>query len=256
MKIASWNVNSLRTRTEQVQKWLTENRPHILCLQETKCKDEHIDFEEFKALGYDVAHNGINHWNGVAVLSRVGIEKVSRNFLKRPRPPFDEPRFIRAKCQNLEIINVYVPNGRELDSPHYFYKLNWLKKLRFYLQKEKLNQKLTLVAGDFNVAPADFDVYDPIRWKNRTHTSPPEREAIARLCELGFVDSVRYLNPDSPQYSWWNYRANCFKKNFGLRIDLILASSRLTGKLNKCWVDLNARSAKSPSDHAPVVLEL
>lgn len=256
MKIASWNVNSLRARLPAIYRWLKKHTPDICCLQETKCKDEHIPFEDFKKLGYEIVHSGKNHWNGVAILSKKKLQNVSRSFLPDPTPPYDEPRFIQARYKDIEILNVYVPNGRELDDPHYRYKLNWLKKFRLYILENKIHQKESIILGDFNVAPADFDVYDPVRWRNRTHTSPPERKAIARLYELGFIDTARHLNPDSPEYSWWNYRADCFKKNFGLRIDLILASPKLAPKLKSCWVDKVTRGSTRPSDHAPVVLEL
>lgn len=254
MLIASWNVNSLRARIPAVFKWLKKNQPDVLCLQETKCKDEHIPFEEFKALGYEVAHNGINHWNGVAILSKNKLGKISRSFSKPS--PLDEPRFIQANYGGIEIINVYVPNGRELDDPHYLYKLKWLKQLHAYLKNKELHKKSCLIMGDFNVAPADIDVYNPARWKNRTHTSVAERKAISKLYELGFIDTARHLNPQNPQYSWWNYRANCFEKNFGLRIDLMLASTKLLPRLKSCEVDIKERGSVRPSDHAPVILEL
>ena len=256
MKLASWNVNSIRARQDSILSWLKKHQPDVLCLQETKCRDEHIPFLELSALGYETVHFGLNHWNGVAILSKHKLRSPKNGFEGSPKPPFNEARLISAAINEMRVISVYVPNGRDLENQHYIYKLKWLARLKDYLTSQKLQEKNTIIMGDFNIAPADIDVYDPKRWEGRTHTSPKERAVLAEILKLGFIDAARHLKPEKPQYSWWNYRANCFEKDFGLRIDLALVSPRLEKRLIKCWVDKPVRAQKRPSDHAPVVIEL
>lgn len=256
MRIDSWNVNSLRARADRVVSWLDRHRPEILCVQETKGTDDHLPLIELGGLGYEVAHWGRDHWNGVGIFSRVGIEDVRRGFAGPVRPPYDEARLITARCGGVEVTSVYVPNGRELDDPHYLYKLTWLERLRGDLLAAGVAERPWVVAGDLNVAPTDLDIYAPRRWKRRTHASPPEREAIAALVDLGLTDVVRHLDPSPGIYTWWNFRTDGFAKDQGLRIDLILTSPPVTERVERAWIDREERGGERPSDHAPVVIEL
>ncbi len=262
MRVATWNVNSLRSRAELVGRWLDRCQVDVVLLQETKCRDE--QFEEvqddlFSARGYAVAHHGHNQRNGVAIASRIGLRSVERGFRGRQQQPFDEARLITAEVgdakQPLTVASVYVPNGRALDDPHYLYKLVWLERLRGEAVIRDWPTTPAIVAGDFNVAPTDADVYDPRRWRGRKHASPPERAAIAALYDLGFVDAARALHPDTPQFTWWNYR-QVLADDRGLRIDLALISPPLWPQIEGCHVDREARAADRPSDHAPLILDL
>ena len=251
VRIATWNVNSIRARVEVVMAWLATHRPDVVCLQETKCTDEAFPFDAFEEAGYEVAHHGVNHWNGVAIASRIGLDEVRAGFTGDQVAPFDEARLIRARCGGVSVASVYVPNGRELDDPHYLYKLVWLERLRSELMLDGAAAGETLVLGDFNVAPSDDDIYDPKRWRRRTHASPPERAAIAALLDLGFVD----LGADEHAYTWWNYRT-APERDMGLRVDLALASAPLQRRVRSVIVDVAARRGERPSDHAPVVVEI
>lgn len=250
MRVASWNVNSIRARLDLVLEWIEGRNPDVVCLQETKCTNEVFPTGRFEALGYEVAHHGVNHWNGVAIVSRVGIEAVQRGFRGHQEPPFDEPRFIGARCGGMRVASVYVPNGRSLDDAHYLYKLVWLERLRAELLLGGDLDTDLIVVGDFNVAPTDADIYDPSRWRRRTHASAPERAAIAALVDLGLVD----LGVQSNEFTWWNYRT-APERNMGLRIDLALASQVLAARAPAIWVDVAARRTERPSDHAPVVID-
>ena len=225
MRIATWNINSIRTRIDQVVAWSTDRAVDVVLLQETKCGDNDFPFDAFTEAGYDVVPHGVDHWNGVAIASRVGIDDVQRGFSGSVSAPFDEPRLVAATCGGVRCWSVYVPNGRALDDPHYLYKLVWLERLRGELQQHHAAEGYSIVAGDINVAPADRDVYDPTRWRRRTHASPPERDAVRRLLELGLTDLARDRHPDTPEFTWWNYRPGQFDKDHGLRIDLALCSS-------------------------------
>ena len=256
MRVVTWNINSIRTRVDQVVAWAEENEPDVLLLQETKCGDADFPFDAFDVAGYEVAHHGVNHWNGVAVVSRVGIVDVQRGFSGAQREPYDEPRVIAATCGGVRVWSVYVPNGRELDDPHYLYKLVWLERLRSELALTGAADGPSIVAGDFNVAPTDLDIYMPSRWKRRTHASPPERAAITSMLDVGLRDVTREHLPDAGVYTWWNYRVDGFTKDQGLRIDLALCSDAVADTLSSVWIDRAARALPTPSDHAPLVLDL
>lgn len=253
-RIATWNVNSIRTRIDRVVAWMEANDPDVVLLQETKCSDaQFADLAPaFEAAGYEVAHHGVDHRNGVAIASRVGLCDVARGFDGCNRFPYDEPRLITATCGGIRCQSVYVPNGRELDDPHYLYKLVWLERLRANVDPSRP----TVCAGDFNVAPADIDIYDPVRWRRRTHASPPERAAIAALVDLGLRDVTRDLEPEPGLYTWWSYRPGQFEANRGLRIDLALCSPDVADRVAAVRVDREERAGDRPSDHAPLVLDL
>ncbi|MCP3855233.1 MAG: exodeoxyribonuclease III [Actinomycetia bacterium] len=252
MRIVSWNVNSIRTRRDRVVDWLTRHQPDIVLLQETKCVDDDLGAEAFEALGYEVAHWGINHWNGVAIISRVGLASVQKGFPGAQRSPYDEARFLSATCGGLRVHSIYVPNGRELDDPHYLFKLVWLERLRAAIDPDQP----TVAAGDFNVAPADADIYDPKRWRRRTHASPPERAAIDALLDRGLIDVTRRHLPEPETFTWWSYRPGQFEKNQGLRIDLALVTPDVASRSTGVWIDTDERAGERPSDHAPLVLDL
>ncbi len=259
MRLATWNVNSLAARLPRVLPWLEEVAPDVVALQETKCADSAFPYADLQALGYEAAHNGDGRWNGSAVLSRVGLEDVQLAFDGQPAfanddallPPAVEARAVGATCGGLRFWSLYVPNGRALDDPHYTYKLEWLARLRDALSTEP---HPLVVTGDFNVAPTDADVWDPSQFEYSTHVTPPERDAITALLELGLVDlPARPLKGERP-YTYWDYRAGRFHKGEGMRIDLVLASPSLT--VTDAYVDRDARKGKGPSDHAPVVVDL
>ncbi len=256
MRVATWNINSIRVRVHQVVAWGVANDIDVILLQETKCGDADFPFEPFEAAGYQVIHHGTNHLNGVAIVSRVGATDISLGFRGQQREPFDEPRLVAATCEGIRVWSVYVPNGRELDNPHYLYKLVWLERLRAELMSEGAADRDCIVGGDFNVAPADLDIYMPSRWKRRTHASPPERAAIMALTDLGLRDVTREHLPSGGVYTWWSYRPEQFVKNNGLRLDLALCSPPVADATTSVWVDRSARSVERPSDHAPLVIDL
>jgi exodeoxyribonuclease-3 len=270
VRIATWNVNSVGARLPRLNEWLELAQPDVLCLQETKCTAEAFPGEGAEALGYEVAVNGDGRWNGVAILSRVGLESVSLGFDGQPpyappadeddpaligAPPMVEARAIGATCGGVRVWSVYVPNGRSLDSPHYPYKLEWLAALRDALAAEVTADKPFVITGDFNIAPTDDDVWDPKAFIGSTHVTPAERDALAALRELGLVDVLpRAMKHDTP-YTYWDYRAGMFHKNMGMRIDLFYASRALADAVKDAYVDRDARKGKGPSDHAPVVVD-
>ncbi|MCB0996790.1 MAG: exodeoxyribonuclease III [Acidimicrobiales bacterium] len=256
MRIATWNVNSIRARIGAVRRWLVENSVDVCCLQETRCADGGFPFTELTDLGYEVAHHGIDHWNGVAIISRVGLEGVERGFRGVTRAPFDEARLIGATCDGVRVHSVYVPNGRELWDPHYAFKLVFLERLRSHLQPDLDAGVPTVLGGDLNVAPHDRDIYDPSRWRRRTHASPPERAGITALCDLGLHDIVRDLHPDEACFTWWSHRPQMYATDRGLRIDLLLASGDLAEATTQAWVDRAERGRERSSDHAPVVVDI
>lgn len=256
LRIATWNINSIRVRFPQVVDWLAANSVDVALLQETKCADAGFPFDAFAAAGYEVAHHGVDHWNGVAIASRVGIARVQRGFGGPQAAPFDEPRLIAADCGGVRCWSVYVPNGRELWDPHYAFKLVWLERLRHELLAGRAASTATVVGGDFNVAPTDLDIYMPSRWRRRTHASEPERAGIRALVDIGLVDVTREHLPDAGVYTWWNYRPGQFDKDHGLRIDLALCSPAIADRTTRVWIDRAARAVPRPSDHAPLVLDL
>ncbi|MEM7139700.1 MAG: exodeoxyribonuclease III [Actinomycetota bacterium] len=256
MRLATWNINSIRARVDQVAAWLTAQGCDVALLQETKCGDADFPFEAFAAHGYDVAHYGVDHWNGVAIVSRVGIGEVVRGFAGPQSEPFDEPRVIAATCAGVRCWSVYVPNGRELWDPHYAFKLVWLERLRHELITAGASSASSVVAGDFNVAPTDDDIYMPSRWRRRTHASAPERAGIRALVDLGMRDVTREHHLGPGVYTWWNYRPGQFEKDHGLRIDLALCSADIAERTSDVWIDRAARAVERPSDHAPLVIDI
>lgn len=251
MRITTWNVNSIRTRIDRVTDWLATNGPDVLLLQETKCTNDDFPSESFTDLGYEVVHHGRDHWNGVAIISKVGVENVRRGFPGRQRAPFDEARLISATCAGVDVHSLYAPNGRELDDPHYLFKLVWLERLRGALDPSMP----TVAAGDFNVAPTDLDIYDPKRWKRRTHASLQEREAIQSLLDCGLRDVTREHHPGPDVYTWWGYRPGMFESNRGLRIDLALCSGDISDLVTNVSIDRAERAGSRPSDHTPVTVD-
>ena len=255
MRIATWNVNSLQARLDRVEHWLSSARPDVLCLQETKLADDAVPAMAFQALGYDTVHHGEGRWNGVAILSRVGIDDVVSGFADGIEPDTDA-RLITATCGGVRVTSVYVPNGRSVDDDHYRYKLSWLGRLREHLTATSSPSDDVVVLGDWNVAPTDDDVWSRSKMEGSTHVTEPEREAIDALRVLGLVDVVRRQHPEDGVYSWWDYRRGDFHQRRGLRIDYALASTSVADRTQFTIVDRNARKGKQPSDHAPVIIDL
>jgi exodeoxyribonuclease-3 len=256
MRIVTWNVNSLRVRLDRIEGWLSEVEPDVVCMQETKLSDDAFPALTFEALGYRAAHFGQGQWNGVAILSRVGLDDVVLNFADGIEPDHDA-RIITATCGGVRVSSCYVPNGRALDDDHYQYKLSWLDRLRMHLEHDTQPTADVVVAGDFNIAPADADVYDPAKFVGATHTSEPERARLAAIEAWGLTDLFRMHHPEAASvYSWWDYRAGDFHQGRGLRIDLMLASASVAERSEWAIIDRNARKGDKPSDHAPVVVDL
>lgn len=255
MRLVTWNVNSLKARLPRVEAWLAEVQPDVVCLQETKLADTAFPSLAFEALGYASVHCGQGQWNGVAILSRVGIDDVVTGFADGG-PPDDEARLITATCGGVRVSSVYVPNGRSPDHEQYRYKLAWLDRLVEHLTATCSPDEPVAVCGDFNIAPADIDVYDPAKFVGATHVSGPERDALQRVLDWGMVDAFRQRYGDERLFSWWDYRAGDFHQGRGMRIDLVLVSRPLAGKVTWAVIDRNARKGQQPSDHAPVVVDL
>jgi exodeoxyribonuclease-3 len=252
MRLATWNVNSLTARLPRVTEWLEENHPDVLCMQETKLADEKFPEKEFAELGYESAHNGDGRWNGVGIVSRLGLEDVTRGF-----GTVDDDhgrRVISAKCGGTRIFSVYVPNGRALDNEFYGVKLKWLAQLRSTLDQMNQPGSSLAVCGDFNVAPDDGDVWDPAAYVGATHVSEPERAALRAVEDWGLDDVFRRFN-DPGTFTWWDYRAGDFHNGRGMRIDLVLVSDDLVERATGAYRDRDARKGKKPSDHAPVVVD-
>lgn len=255
MRIATWNVNSLKVRMERVPEWLEYAQPDVVCLQETKVADAAFPALAFKGLGYDAVYHGSGQWNGVAILSRVGIEAPVMGFADGGEPDQDT-RLVTARCGGVSVSSVYVPNGRAVGSEHFAYKLAWLARLRHHLDALVTPKDKVVVSGDFNVAPADKDVWDPGAFVGSTHVTPEERESLGGLISWGLVDAFRELWPDERLFTYWDYRAGDFHEHRGMRIDLVLMSRPLSEKLRWALVDRNARKGKLPSDHAPVLVDV
>ena len=250
MKLASWNVNSLKVRLPHVLDWLASEQPDVLGLQETKLTDDKFPLQAIEDAGYRVAFSGQPTYNGVAVLARGELTDVVTDI-----PGVEDPqrRVLAATIGDLRFINLYVPNGSEVGSDKYAYKLDWLAHLRDWLAEEATQHEKLVVVGDFNIAPADADVHDPEEWRGKVLFSEPEHAALDALLELGLSDTFRLFPQDEKTFSWWDYRMNNFRRNRGLRIDLILASEALKARCEASWVDLAPRRLERPSDHAPVV---
>lgn len=267
MRIATWNVNSLKARLEKVQWWLERARPDVLLMQETKLKDADAPAAAFEAAGYELAHHGEGRWNGVAIASRCGLEAVVTNFGEPLRPertpdvgddePLAEARMIGATCGGVRVVSVYAPNGRAVGSVFYEAKLLWYKRLWRWLEDAAEPAEPLVLGGDFNVAPEDADVWNAQACHGGTHVSPRERDAFSRLLEWGLLDVYRRHHPEPGRYSWWDYRAGEFHKNFGMRIDHLLATHTIAERTVWTEIDREARKGKpTPSDHAPVVMDV
>jgi exodeoxyribonuclease III len=256
VRIATWNVNSVKQRVPRLLPWLDERRPDVVCLQETKLADDkfaELLHGELESRGYAVAAHGEAAWNGVAILSRVGLEDVVAGLPGGPGFPHQEARAVSATCDGVRVTSVYVPNGREPGSDHYRYKLAWLAALKALVEA---GPDAAVVLGDMNIAPADEDVFDPDAYIGQTHVTEPERAALAELQSVGLRDVVRDRWPDERVFTYWDYRAGMFHKDLGMRIDLVLATDPVAARVQAAWVDRQARKGKGPSDHAPVIVDL
>jgi exodeoxyribonuclease-3 len=256
VRIATWNVNSVKQRVPRLLPWLDERQPDVVCLQETKLADDAFTELLGDALaerGYETALNGSATWNGVAILSRAGLGDVLAGIPDGPGFPDPEARAVSATCDGVRVVSVYVPNGREPDSDHYRYKLEWLAALRKLVAA---GPDATVVCGDMNIAPTDDDVFDPEAYEGQTHVTKPERDALAELQAVGLHDVVRDRWPDKRVFTYWDYRAGMFHQDLGMRIDLVLASDPVASRVEAAWVDRQARKGSGPSDHAPVIIDL
>jgi exodeoxyribonuclease-3 len=254
MKLATWNVNSLTARMPRVLGWIEEHQPDILCLQETKQAEDAFPADTFAALGYETAHHGNGRWNGVALLSRVGLGEPTRGF--GSAEDAHGCRIVAATCAGIRVHSVYVPNGRTVDHEQYGFKLDWLARLGTYIATNCDPDGDVAVCGDFNIAPDDRDVWDPAAFVGATHVSEPERHALGALVDWGLEDVYRRHHPDGGIFSWWDYRAGDFHQGRGMRIDLVLLTRSLAERSTEVSIDRNARKGQKPSDHAPVMVEL
>jgi exodeoxyribonuclease III len=256
VRVATWNVNSVKQRLPRLLPWLDQRQPDVVCLQETKLADEAFTAllgEQLAERGYAVALHGEPAWNGVGILSKVGLEEVVAGLPGGPGFPHQEARAVSATCGGIRIVSVYVPNGRTPGSEHYAYKLAWLAALRDLVAA---GADATIVCGDVNIAPADEDVFDPDAYIGQTHVTGPERAALAELQAVGLRDVVRDRWPDKRVFTYWDYRAGMFHQDLGMRIDLVLAGAPVAERVKAAWVDRHARKGKGPSDHAPVIVDL
>jgi exodeoxyribonuclease-3 len=253
MKLATWNVNSLKVRLPHVLDWLAANPVEVLCLQETKQQDSDFPQAELQAAGYHSVYSGQKTYNGVAILSRAPAGEVQYGI-----PDFDgeQKRVIAATCGDIRVADVYIPNGQSIDSDKYRYKLDWLDKLRDWLKQELAHHPKLVLLGDYNIAPEDRDVHDPVAWQGNVLVSEPEREKFRNLVELGLHDSFRLFEQPEKSFSWWDYRMMGFRRNHGLRIDHILISDPLVAQCRSCVIDKAPRKLERPSDHTPVIVEL
>ncbi|MGB5338447.1 MAG: exodeoxyribonuclease III [Gammaproteobacteria bacterium] len=252
MKIASWNVNSLKVRLPHVLDWLDAAAPDVLCLQETKLTDENFPAAEINAAGYQVVYSGQKTYNGVAIISKQAAHDVIMDL-----PGLDDPqrRILGATISGVRVLDLYVVNGQEVDSDKYAHKLEWLGKVTSHIETELREHERLVVLGDFNIAPDDRDVYDPDAWRERILCSTPERTALQKLLDAGLIDTFRLFDQDEGSFSWWDYRQAAFRRNMGLRIDLILASKSLADACSSSIIDREPRRLERPSDHAPVMAE-
>jgi exodeoxyribonuclease-3 len=257
VRIATWNVNSLKQRLPRLLPWLDQRRPDVVCLQETKLADDaffELLGDALSERGYEAAAHGEPAWNGVAILSRVGLDEVANGIEGAPGFPHPEARAVSATCDGIRVVSVYVPNGRTPGSEHYQYKLEWLASLRDVVAA---GPKDVVVCGDMNIAPTDEDVFDPDAYVGQTHVTPPERAALAELeAAAGLRDVVRDHWPDKRVFTYWDYRAGMFHQDLGMRIDLVLAGDAVAKRVQAAWIDRQARKGSGPSDHAPVIVDL
>ncbi|MGI9615517.1 MAG: exodeoxyribonuclease III [Acidimicrobiales bacterium] len=253
MLVATWNVNSLKARLPRVEEWLAQTEPDIVCLQETKLADKAFPALTFTELGYESVHHGQGQWNGVAILSKVGIEAPLFGFADGIEADTDA-RLVAATCGGIRVHSVYVPNGREVGHDHYHYKLSWLERLRRHLDTTCDADDDVVVAGDWNIIPTDIDVWDPAQFEGATHVTPKERAALSAVADFGLVDTFRSRYPEiAGLFSYYDYTAGRFHKREGMRIDYVLASTSLANRSTLDLVDRNARKGTKPSDHAPVI---
>jgi exodeoxyribonuclease III len=253
MKLATWNVNSLKVRLPQVLQWLADNPIDVLCLQETKLTDDKFPVLEIEKAGYHVVFSGQKTYNGVAILSKYPMSEVVKN---NPRFEDEQQRIIAATIQGMRVVCAYIPNGQSIDSDKYQYKLKWLEALHDWLAEEFQSNESLALLGDYNIAPEDRDVHDPLAWQGQVLASEPERAAFRRLLDLGFKDAFRLFEQPEKIYSWWDYRMMAFRRNMGLRIDHILLSAPLATRCSACTIDKLPRKWEQPSDHTPVVATL
>jgi len=256
VRVATWNVNSVKQRVPRLLPWLDQRQPDVVCLQETKLTDTaftELLGADLAGRGYALALHGEGQWNGVAILSRVGLDDVVPGVAGAPGFPRPEARAVAATCGGVRVHSVYVPNGRVPDSDHYRYKLAWLAALHDQLATGPQD---AVVCGDMNIAPTDADVFDPDAYIGQTHVTPPERAALAQLQDLGLRDVVRERWPTERVFTYWDYRAGMFHQDLGMRIDLVLASPTVADRVRAAWVDRQARKGSGPSDHAPVIVDL
>jgi exodeoxyribonuclease-3 len=256
VRVATWNVNSVKQRLPRLLPWLDERQPDVVCLQETKLADEAFEQlagDELAGRGYAVALHGEAQWNGVAILSRMGLDDIVAGVAGAPGFPHPEARAVSATCGGIRVHSVYVPNGRVPDSEHYRYKLDWLAALG---EMVGADAEAVMVCGDMNIAPTDADVFDPDAYVGQTHVTPQERAALAKLQRLGLSDVVRDRWPSERVFTYWDYRAGMFHQDRGMRIDLVLATATVTSRVRAAWVDRQARKGSGPSDHAPVIVDL
>ena len=256
LKIATWNVNSLNVRLPRLLQWLPDARPDILCLQETKLEDHRFPRQEIADAGYAAHFAGQRTYNGVALLVRDGLGTATEIVTALPGFADEQKRVIAATVAGIRVIGLYVPNGQSVDSDKYRYKLDWCGAVTRWLAEECARHARVAVAGDFNMAPEDRDVHDPVAWQGQVLCSEPERAVFRGWVALGLADSFRLFEQPERTYSWWDYRQLAFPKNHGLRIDHILLSAELAAKCASCRIDRNARKGEKPSDHAPVIVEL
>ena len=256
MRIATWNVNSVKQRILRLLPWLDQRQPDVVCLQETKLSDDafaELLGDELDRRGYAIAAHGEAQWNGVAVLSRAGLDDIVAGIADAPGFPLPEARAVSATCGGIKVYSVYAPNGRVPDSDHYHYKLAWLAALREMVRE---GPEATIVCGDMNIAPTDADVFDPDAYVGQTHVTPPERDALAQLQAVGLRDVVRDRWPTERVFTYWDYRAGMFHQDLGMRIDLVLATTPVADRVRAAWIDRLARKGSRPSDHAPVIVDL
>ena len=252
MKIATWNVNSLKVRLPQVLDWLAAAQPDVLCLQETKLTDDNFPAAEIEASGYNVVYSGQKTYNGVAIISKGKADDIITDV-----PGLEDPqrRILGATIGGVRVLDLYVVNGQEVGSEKFVHKLHWLEQVTDHIREQLKQHQRLIVLGDFNIAPDDRDVHDPEAWHERILCSTPERTALQKILDLGMADTFRLFEQDDNSYSWWDYRAAAFRRNRGLRIDLILASPALTEACLACHIDKEPRGLERPSDHTPVVAE-
>jgi exodeoxyribonuclease-3 len=254
MRIATWNVNSLNARLPRVEEWIAYAQPDVVCMQETKLADTAFPAMALSALGYESAAHGDGRWNGVAIVSRVGLEDIETGF----GAGIDEQgcRLVAATCGGVRVHSVYVPNGREVGGEHYEAKLVWLEELRSFLERTAKPDDAVAVCGDFNIAPDDRDIYDRAALEGSTHITEPERQALRAIEDWGLEDAFRLIYPQDGLFSWWDYRAGNFHKHLGMRIDLVLLTKSLAERTTYALIDRNARKGKQPSDHTPVFVDI